>query len=538
MRAILMSALMLGLSVLPLVSGVGGNISENTVWTNETVTEDTTIEPGSILTIDENLTFNGTYTITVEQGATLIFNHVNVNGLDQKHLKLNATSTLLIPSENTDGTGTVTIRFHQSIYYSVDMNITVGNDSYEVVNTSEISMNVDLSESTIEANFLFNPFQEIRIVEVVVEPDIGGAEFFAPSDLSGEGTSIVSASDDAQWHVINYGDLSISGSHLFSGSITCYGTCDITDSTLTSSSPVEVMDNGSLDVEGTTFTGSRTWEDVLVHDKGEITWTNNVGTGGDVDHWVRILSSREVLVSNSNIIIDSQGIGYYGKANAGDRVDCKGSPVPVCDGIVDLAGLGFEGRTNRMVEWVNGDGVYGIEQATIYAYMDTIWGNFSQIISPVPHENQITVDIPLPLVEITAIEPAEKESVIDTSLGVQIKLVNTGIADANVRIQCFVGDEDAYILPSTPTVMVPAGEEAMVPVNWRMAVEGESVLSCSLIIPTEYEGTTTLGTTDLVSASQVEWEPREEGTPNLFFPILIALIIGIAVAAIVARNRS
>ncbi|MED5349986.1 MAG: hypothetical protein VYB50_00680, partial [Candidatus Thermoplasmatota archaeon] len=203
MRAILMSALMLGLTVLPLVSGVGGNISENTVWTDETVTENTTIESGSTLTIEENLTFNGTYTITVEQGATLIFNHVNVSGLDEKHLKLNATSTLLIPSENTDGTGTVTIRFHQSIYYSVDMNITVGSDSYEVVNTSEISMNVDLSESAIEANFLFNPFQEIRIVEVVVEPDIGGAEFFAPSDLSGEGTSIVSASDDAQWHVIN-----------------------------------------------------------------------------------------------------------------------------------------------------------------------------------------------------------------------------------------------------------------------------------------------------------------------------------------------
>ena len=219
-----MSALMLGLSVLPLVSGVGGNINENTVWTDETVTEDTTIESGSTLTIEENLTFNGAYTITVEQGATLIFNHVNVSGLDEKHLKLNATSTLLIPSENTDGTGTVTIRFHQSIYYSVDMNITVGSDSYEVVNTSEISMNVDLSESEIEANFLFNPFQEIRIVEVVVEPDIGGAEFFTPSDLSGEGTSIVSASDDAQWHVINYGDLSMTGSHLFSGSITCHGT--------------------------------------------------------------------------------------------------------------------------------------------------------------------------------------------------------------------------------------------------------------------------------------------------------------------------
>ena len=84
--------------------------------------------------------------------------------------------------------------------------------------------------------------------------------------------------------------------------------------------------------------------------------------------------------------------------------------------------------------------IYGIEQATIYAYMDTIWGNFSQIISPVPHENQVTINIPLPLVEITAIEPAEKESVIDTSLGVQIKLVNTGTADANVKIQCFVGE--------------------------------------------------------------------------------------------------
>ena len=59
MRAILISALMLGLSVLPLVSGVGGNISENTVWTNETITEDTTIESGSTLTIEENLTFNG-----------------------------------------------------------------------------------------------------------------------------------------------------------------------------------------------------------------------------------------------------------------------------------------------------------------------------------------------------------------------------------------------------------------------------------------------------------------------------------------------
>ena len=231
------------------------------------------------------------------------------------------------------------------------MNITVGSDSYEVVNTSEISMNVDLSESEIEANFLFNPFQEIRIVEVVVEPDIGGAEFFTPSDLSGEGTSIVSASDDAQWHVINYGDLSMSGSHLFSGSITCYGTCDIMDSTLTSSSPVEVMDNGSLDVEGTTFTGSRTWEDVLVHDKGEITWTNNVGTGGDVDHWVRILSSREVLVSNPNIIVDSQGVGYYSKTNAGDRVDCKGSPHLF---VTELLTLLAQDSKEEQTVWLNG----------------------------------------------------------------------------------------------------------------------------------------------------------------------------------------
>ena len=538
MRAILISALLLTLSVLPLVSGADGEISENTVWTDKTVTEDTTIKSGSTLTIEENLTFNGPYTVTVEQGATLIFNHVNVNGLDEKHMKLSATSTLLVPSENTEGTGSVTIRFHQSIYYSVDMNVTVGSNSYEVVNTSEISMDVDLSESELEVDFLFNPFQEIRIVEVVVEPDIGGAEFFTPSELDGSGTSIVSASDDAQWHIVNYGDLSMSGSNLYSGAITCYGTCEIMDSNLTSSSPVEVMNNGSLDVRDTTFTGSRTWEDVLIHDKGEITWTDNVGTGGDVDHWVRMLSSREVIVSNPNLIIDSQGIGYYSKANTGDRVDCKGSPVPVCDGIVDLAGVGFEGRTNQMVEWVNGEGVYGIEQATIYAYMDTIWGNFSQTISPVPHENQITIEIPLPLVAITAVEPAEKDSVVDTSLGVQIKLENTGTADASARIQCFVGDEDAYILPSTPTVVVPAGGEAMVPVNWRVAVEGESVLSCSLIIPPEYEGTTTLGSTDLVSASQVEWEPREEGTPNLFFPILIALIIGIAGAAVVAKNRS
>ena len=73
--------------------------------------------------------------------------------------------------------------------------------------------------------------------------------------------------------------------------ISCGGICSISNSTLSWSAPINILDGGHLSAETSNINNSRTYEDIIVHDSASIEYDTNtmLGTGGPTDMWIRLL---------------------------------------------------------------------------------------------------------------------------------------------------------------------------------------------------------------------------------------------------------
>jgi len=511
----------------------GGDIEENTTWSGQiSLTENTTISGNSTLTVDGDITTTSNHTITIESGSTLTLDGATIQGVASYKLKVNNSASVVVPVSSMGASGNVKIKFSEEVASWASLNITIDGSTEINVTGMEITIAADLSGDNVTIDFI-HPWQDIHISEIQLS-DGSSQSIVSPEQLSGEGIQLFSESDSALWHLIVKGTLSISNSELIGGEIICEGICTISDSTLTSSGPIEIADSASLSLTDSTLIGSRTDEDIIAHDSATIIWTNSTGTGGEVDNWIRLLSSREFLVDVPEAIVTTTGIGYFAKNATGDRLDCSTTTPDDCDGRISIANSELE----RIVEWQDGNGVYGTEQASANISVETIWGKFSTTVALIPHYNEVHINIPLPHVTITSVEPAEDEGEANFSLGVQIHVANSGAADAAVRIECFVDGEYADIAPSTPTISVAAGGAAMVPVNWRNSVGEDVVLDCKLIIPSQFLSGDFVGTNVSTSSTPVTWESVDDEGSNLFYPILIVVIIAIGGGVVVMRNRS
>ena len=525
--------MMMAILVASPALAAGGAIEENTPWSGQiSLTENTTISGNSTLTVTGDITTTSDHTITVESGSTLDLDGATLQGLATYKLKVNKSATLVVPVSSMSSSGNVKIKFSEEVASWTSLNITIDGNTEVNVTGMEITLPADLSGDNITIEF-DHLWQVIHISEIQLS-DGPSQSIASLEDLSGEGINLISDSDSALWHLIVKGTLIITNSELIGGEIICEGVCTISGSTLISSGPIEISDSASLTLTDSALTGSRTDEDIIAHDSAIITWTNSTGTGGEVDNWIRLLSSREFLVSVPEAIVTTTGIGYFAKNATGDRLDCSAIAFEDCDGRISIANSELE----RIVEWQNGNGVYGTEQASANISVQTIWGEFSTDVALIPHVNELLIVIPLPQVAITSIEPAADKGDANFSLGVQIHLENTGAADASVRLECFVDGEYADIAPSTPTINVAAGGVAMVPVNWRNSVGDDVILDCKLIIPVQFWSGDFVGTNVSTSSTPVTWEAVDDEGSNLFYPILIGVIIAIGGGVVITRNRS
>jgi hypothetical protein len=526
---VLMMAILLASPAL----AAGGAIEENTTWSGQiSLTENTTISGNSTLIVDGDITTTSDHTITVESGSTLDLNGATLQGLVTYKLKINNSATVVVPVSSMGSTGNVKIKFNEEVAVWANLNITIGGTKEVNVTGMEITMPADLSGGNVTIEFT-HPWQDLHISEIQLS-DGSSQSIVSPEELSGEGIQLISESDSALWHLIVKGTLTVTNSELIGGEIICEGSCTIIGSTLTSSGPIEISNSGTMGLADSTLTGSRTDEDIIAHDSAMITWTNSTGTGGIVDNWIRLLSSREFLVDVPEAIVTTTGIGYFAKNSTGDRLDCSAITPDDCDGHISIANSKLE----RIVEWQDGNGIYGTEQASANISIETIWGKFSTTVALIPHANEVQINIPLPHVTITSVEPADDQGDANFSLGVQIHVANSGATDATVRIECFVDGEYADIAPSTPTISVAAGGAAMVPVNWRNSAGDDVVLDCKLIIPTQFKSGDFVGTNVSTSSTPVTWEAVDDEGSNLFYPILIAVIIAIGGGVVIMRNRS
>jgi hypothetical protein len=525
--------MMMALLVASPALADGGDVDDNTTWSGQiSLTENTTISGNSTLTVDGDITTTSDHTITIESGSTLDLNGATLQGLATYKLKVNNSATVVVPVSSMSASGNVKIKFSEEVTSWASLNITIDGSTEINVTGMEITVAANLSGDNITIEFV-HPWQDIHISDIQLS-DGSSQSIVSPEQLSGEGIQLISESDSALWHLIVKGTLIITNSEVIGGDIICEGICTISGSTFTSSGPIEIADSGSLSLTDSALTGSRTDEDIIAHDSAMITWTNSTGTGGVVDNWIRLLSSREFLVDVPEAIVTTTGIGYFAKNATGDRLDCGVTTPEDCDGHISIANSKLE----RIVEWQNGGGVYGTEQASANISVETIWGEFSTTVALIPHANEVQINIPLPHVTITSVEPAEDKGEANFSLGVQIHVANSGATDAAVRIECFVDGEYADIAPSTPTISVAAGGAAMVPVNWRNSVGEDVVLDCKLIIPSQFHSGDFVGTNASTSSTPVTWEAVDDDGSNLFYPILIAVIIAIGGGVVIMRNRS
>ena len=146
--------------------------------------------------------------------------------------------------------------------------------------------------------------------------------------------------------------------------------CAFEQSNLVGSAPIHVSNGTSIEVNASSILGSRTDEDIILHDLAQMSYTNNTGTGGTPDQWIRLLSERLIQTNSPNITVHQTGIGY-GNTTRDDFTDALG--------MVDIGGSEWK----RIVEWVGPNGQYNTENAELTLTLSSGWGDFTTTV-PAP----------------------------------------------------------------------------------------------------------------------------------------------------------
>ena len=147
-------------------------------------------------------------------------------------------------------------------------------------------------------------------------------------------------------------------------------------------------------------------------------------------------------------------------------------------------------ESRRIVEWVNGDGVYSSEDSDILITLNggtTTWNHGYDItIDPAPMVPYHEVAIALPFVSIDSVVPEDTTGTANKGLGVMVTVSNTGDAAVTTNIRCYEGND----LADTTTLLVSleVGETKKIPTTWWANASGNKALTCKALIPTDSDG--------------------------------------------------
>ncbi len=539
MRTALSLTLLLVITSLSTLAGVHAEIpsdgstvatSDDETWngTND-MDGNLTVTNGTSLTIEGDLTMATGSSITVEEGATLtVTGSLLGEELDSGLAVFDnpqSKTQLHMNFGDLAESGQLRFDFGQMIPASAMFNITIGEQTIDAAGKDHIFIDVSLNGSDLLADFdIFYPFP-IQIVSVqALHSGSAQSPILSASELNHTNGSLIWNS--ASFTLDVQGILKVDSATIYGAEITCSGVCEIQSSTLIGSAPINVEDGASIVVNSSSILGSRTDEDIIVHDLAEITYTENQGTGGITDGWIRLLSQRQIQTNSGNITVHQTGIGYGGST----RDDFTDS-----NGLIDIGGSEWL----RIVEWVDQHGVYHSEDAELVFTLGTpgkSWGNFS-ITIPAPQTPTAVVNIPLPYIEVVSIDAEDTTAEVGKGIGAMVTVRNTGDATATVNIWCYVGDNDTST--SSLTTTLTAGEEKLLPVTWWANTDGAQILNCRALIPDILKPiATNVTNVEGGNSQEVGWYIGEdtEDKPYIVYAILVVLI---AIATVLfARNAN
>ena len=378
-------------------------------------------------------------------------------------------------------------------------------------------------------NVGFEGFWQFPVwVDSIQAFDSNGAIYTLDADEWNHNNGVLKTEEGQASFSINVeGDLTSSGATISDADIICSGVCMFDNSTLSWSAPINVNDGAIITMETSTMNGSRTYEDIIVHDTATINFDADsmVGTGGPTDMWIRLLSQRVITTNlkDAPASVHFEGLGYQG-SNGDLMLDSNGA--------IDLGQ-----NTNptvskylRMTEWVDSTGTLHQESGMIMITLNggnSVWnGDYSITLDPAPTTPTHVANIALPYVVIDKIVPEDTQGTVDKGLGVMLTVSNTGNADVETNIRCYEGNDEADMV--TMFVSLAAGESKDIPALWYANSSGAKSINCRAIVPSFFN---TLAE-DLTSQSNIESElvsfkeaEDREDTPIILYSAIVIVII-------------
>ena len=518
-------------------------ISSSETWTSDnTLNGNVTISNGGVLTIDGSINVATGSKITVDSGGSLILNGAlnAAESMNEIYMEVYQNTVLEPYFDGLVDSGVMRINMAQEYFSSMDVHLEVMETNLSWTGEDYLDFNVEFTDEPVNINF--SGFWQFPVwIDSVQAFDSNGAIYNLDADEWTHNNGVLKTEEgEASFSLTVDGDFMSNGGIISGADITCSGTCSITNSTLSWSAPMNILDGGQLNAANSNINGSRTYEDIIVHDTASINYDTDTmtGTGGPTDMWIRLLSKRviETNLKDAPASVHFEGLGYL--ASNGDLMLNE-------HGAIDL------GENNnptvskylRMTEWVDSSGTLNQETGMIMITLNggtSVWnGDYSVTLDPAPTTPSFTANIALPFVVIDEVKPEDSQGTVDKGLGVMLTVTNTGGVSVVTNIRCYEGVDEADM--ATIYVSLDAGESKDVPAVWYANSSGAKTLNCKVSIPSFFnslaEDLTSVAGTDSDAVSFKLAEDREDAPIILYSAIVIVIIIGTLIFTRVSANK-
>ena len=542
--AMMMTALMSPLTLAEAQDdGSTQTISSSETWTSDnTLNGNVTVSNGGVLTIDGSINVATGSKITVDSGGSLILNGAlnAAESMNEIYMEVYQNTVLEPYFDGLVDSGVMRINMAQEYFSSMDVHLEVMETNLSWTGEDYLDFNVEFTDEPVNINF--SGFWQFPVwIDSIQAFDSNGAIYNLDADEWTHNNGVLKTEEgEASFSLTVDGDFMSDGGIISGADITCSGTCSITNSTLSWSAPMNILDGGQLNAANSNINGSRTYEDIIVHDTASINYDTETmtGTGGPTDMWIRLLSKRviETNLKDAPASVHFEGLGYL--ASNGDLMLNE-------HGAIDL------GENNnptvskylRMTEWVDSSGSLNQETGMIMITLNggtSVWnGDYSVTLDPAPTTPSFTANIALPFVVIDEVKPEDSQGTVDKGLGVMLTVTNTGGVSVATNIRCYEGVDEADM--ATIYVSLDAGESKDVPAVWYANSSGAKTLNCRVSIPSFFnslaEDLTSVAGTDSDAVSFKLAEDREDAPIILYSAIVIVIIIGTLIFTRVSANK-
>ena len=514
----------------PQTDGTTQVINSTESWdANSELNGDVTITEGATLTINSDISIASGSSIIVDAGSKLVLNGALLAQDTTSGIYMEVyNSTVLQPNfTGLVDSGTLRVNLDKEYFTTMSVNVTVGENTLAWTGEDYLDYAVLFNDQIV--NVSFSGFWQFPVwVDSIQAFDSNGVIYTLNSNEWEHNNGVLKTEEaEAAYNVVVNGNFESHQASIDWANLACNGICSIENSTLSWSSPINVYQNGSFSIMNSIINGSRTYEDIIVHDTAIIDYEveTMTGTGGPTDMWVRLLSQRVISTNlkDAPAIVHFEGLGYQG---------ITGDVMLDSEGKVDLGANNNPTLSTylRMPEWLDGAGTLHQENATVMITLGgkaSVWNGDSSItLDPAPTIPYFTTNIPLPYVVIDSVIPEDNMGTANRGLGIMVTASNTGSVEVSTNIQCFEGNDLADV--TTLFVSLLPGETKEIPTTWYANSSGAKILNCKALIPPMFNSLAE----DLSRSTGTESEPvsfkdpeDSEDAPLILFAAIIIFII-------------